>query len=295
MTEGRIVIIPFLHGKLDADGSLVEPDIDVILEMWLQRHPQFRGREFHVIRAKMTLEDNDTKTNLVRVTVDFSPDLEHYDPTEDADLYEEFLADKGDSPPPSFHKIWVEQCEAAQGIEDEFGTQKALEYLVGEKFLNFLEAARGEDRLDLGPRSPEFRPGSRIGPGGFEEVEELLTDKVLQCLLRAEFIFDPLCRLALFDPDLVETRAAALSARNSSYRSATSAEVVVLQVGAEIDGDSNKVGLGVTVLQSHFGPDDVDFPASKLRWRCRHISKRQRRCPARPGCRHWDFIVEGTG
>ena len=41
MTEGRIVIIPFLHGKLDADGSLIEPDIDGILEKWLQR----RGRD----------------------------------------------------------------------------------------------------------------------------------------------------------------------------------------------------------------------------------------------------------
>lgn len=39
------------------------------------------------------------------------------------------------------NKIWVEQCEAAEGIEDHFGTQKALDYLVGEKFLNFLEAA----------------------------------------------------------------------------------------------------------------------------------------------------------
>jgi hypothetical protein len=40
-----------------------------------------------------------------------------------------------------FHKIWIEQCEAAQGIEDEFGTQKALEYPGREEFLNFLEAA----------------------------------------------------------------------------------------------------------------------------------------------------------
>ncbi|MHC4404009.1 MAG: hypothetical protein ACYTG0_30490 [Planctomycetota bacterium] len=40
-----------------------------------------------------------------------------------------------------FHKVWVEECEAARGIEDEFGTQKALDYLVGEKFLDFLEAA----------------------------------------------------------------------------------------------------------------------------------------------------------
>ncbi|HBO46129.1 MAG TPA: hypothetical protein DD670_19835 [Planctomycetaceae bacterium] len=43
------------------------------------------------------------------------------------------------------HKIWIEQCEAARGIEDEFGTQKALDYLVGEKFLNFLEAAETDD------------------------------------------------------------------------------------------------------------------------------------------------------
>ena len=41
----------------------------------------------------------------------------------------------------SLCKIWIEQCEAAKGIEDEFGTQKALAYLVGEKFLNYLEAA----------------------------------------------------------------------------------------------------------------------------------------------------------
>ena len=34
--------------------------------------------------------------------------------------------------------------EAAEGIEDEFGTQKALDYLVGEKFLNFLETAEAD-------------------------------------------------------------------------------------------------------------------------------------------------------
>ncbi|HEY7155330.1 MAG TPA: hypothetical protein VH575_15310 [Gemmataceae bacterium] len=39
------------------------------------------------------------------------------------------------------HKIWIEQCEAARDIEVEFGTQQALAYLVGEKFLNYLEAA----------------------------------------------------------------------------------------------------------------------------------------------------------
>ncbi len=40
-----------------------------------------------------------------------------------------------------FCEIWKEQCEAARQIEDEFGTQKALSYLIAEKFLNFLEAA----------------------------------------------------------------------------------------------------------------------------------------------------------
>jgi hypothetical protein len=41
-------------------------------------------------------------------------------------------------------EIWAGQCEAARRIEDEFGTPKALEYLVGEKFLNFLQAAESE-------------------------------------------------------------------------------------------------------------------------------------------------------
>lgn len=39
------------------------------------------------------------------------------------------------------HKIWIEQCAAARDIDDGLGRQKALDYLVGEKFLNFLEAA----------------------------------------------------------------------------------------------------------------------------------------------------------
>jgi hypothetical protein len=40
-----------------------------------------------------------------------------------------------------FCDIWKEQCDAARQIEAEFGTEKALDYLIGEKFLNFLEAA----------------------------------------------------------------------------------------------------------------------------------------------------------
>ena len=56
-----------------------------------------------------------------------------------------------------FHKIWIEQCEVAFGIEDEFGTQEALEYLVGDKFLNFLEAA--ETHVDFKAEIPAFVAG----------------------------------------------------------------------------------------------------------------------------------------
>ncbi len=38
-------------------------------------------------------------------------------------------------------EIWIEQCEAIRQIEAEFGTQNALDYLIGEKVLNFLPAA----------------------------------------------------------------------------------------------------------------------------------------------------------
>jgi hypothetical protein len=53
-----------------------------------------------------------------------------------------------------FHKIWIEQCEAVRGIEDDFGTQKALDYLIGEKFLDFLEAA--ETNTDFRGEIPAF-------------------------------------------------------------------------------------------------------------------------------------------
>ena len=52
------------------------------------------------------------------------------------------------------HKIWIEQCEAARGIEDEHGVQPALEYLVSEKFPNFLEAA--ETDADFRAEIPAF-------------------------------------------------------------------------------------------------------------------------------------------
>jgi hypothetical protein len=58
-----------------------------------------------------------------------------------------------------FHKIWIEQCEAARQIEAEFGTQNALDYLIGEKFVNFLQAT--ETNADFRAEIPAFVGGIR--------------------------------------------------------------------------------------------------------------------------------------
>lgn len=51
-------------------------------------------------------------------------------------------------------QIWIEQCRAAEDIEAHFGTERALSYLVGEKFINFLEAA--EDDPEFCAEIPAF-------------------------------------------------------------------------------------------------------------------------------------------
>ena len=106
-----------------------------------------------------------------------------------------------------FHKIWIEQCEAAEQIEDEFGTQKALDYLIGEKFLNFLEAAETDadfraeipafvgkireffERWQLAQYLETARETEPFDPSLFEdddesdleEVEEMQRDDIRQC------------------------------------------------------------------------------------------------------------------
>src|SRR5579871_5898264 len=39
------------------------------------------------------------------------------------------------------HKTWIDQCEAAQTIRARFGLKAAFDYLVGEKLINFADAA----------------------------------------------------------------------------------------------------------------------------------------------------------
>jgi len=85
-------------------------------------------------------------------------------------------------------KIWIEQCEAARGIEDDFGTQQALEYLVGEKFLNFLEAA--ETDADFRAEIPAF----------VAEIKEIFERWQLAQYLETARETEP------FDPALFEPR-----------------------------------------------------------------------------------------
>ena len=44
------------------------------------------------------------------------------------------------------HQVWIDQCEAAQTIRARLGLKAAFEYLVGEKLLNFAEAAANTSR-----------------------------------------------------------------------------------------------------------------------------------------------------
>lgn len=84
------------------------------------------------------------------------------------------------------HEIWREQCESARRIEDDFGVPNALSYLVGEKFLNFLEVAE---------TNPEFRAEV---PAFATEVKAIFEGWQLAEYLETAGQTEP------FDPDLYD-------------------------------------------------------------------------------------------
>jgi hypothetical protein len=59
----------------------------------------------------------------------------------------------GDSPI-QFHKIWIDQCEATEGIRERFGLEDALHYLIGEKLFSFVHAS--EEDPDFAAELPAF-------------------------------------------------------------------------------------------------------------------------------------------
>jgi hypothetical protein len=54
-----------------------------------------------------------------------------------------------------FHKIWVHQCRATRRIKKRFGVESALDYLLGEKLLNFAEVA--DRRPEFAAELPRFQ------------------------------------------------------------------------------------------------------------------------------------------
>ena len=152
MAKGRIVIIPFSTAS-SPRSTLIEPDIDAILESGWERHPEFRGRKFHVIQT------GGTETCLVRVTADYSPDLADYDPATDADLYEGvscqergFIADSRRPGPNNAGRPGESKTSSAP--------TRPSSTLIEQKFIDFLDSRR--DRLRaFGPRSPPSWPRSR--------------------------------------------------------------------------------------------------------------------------------------
>ena len=67
-----------------------------------------------------------------------------------------------------FQKVWIEQCAAAGEIRLRYGATAAFDYVVGEKLLNFAEAAA---------RRPEF---ARELPRFVARVRGLFTPEELR-------------------------------------------------------------------------------------------------------------------
>ena len=77
MKPKRITIIPDIHGKITRDGKMSEPDIYWIMEKWLERHPEVKGRErdIRIVRGTMTLPQG-VKTDLISVSIVAGDDIE---------------------------------------------------------------------------------------------------------------------------------------------------------------------------------------------------------------------------
>ena len=52
------------------------------------------------------------------------------------------------------HKTWIEQCGTTQTIRARFGLKAAFDYIVGEKLINFAEAA--SRHRDFAQEPPRF-------------------------------------------------------------------------------------------------------------------------------------------
>ena len=102
----------------------------------------------------------------------------------------------------SWQHVWMDQCDAAEGIRLRFGLAEAFDYVVGEKLLNFAEAAA---------RDPDF---ARELPRFVSRVRSMFTaDEIrshlarIECARREPVVTDvELDELDLEDPGLLKER-----------------------------------------------------------------------------------------
>ena len=107
-----------------------------------------------------------------------------------------------------WHEVWREQCEAAETIRLRHGVGSSFDYVVGEKLLNFAEAA--EDHSEFARALPQFVSEIRrmFTP---EEIEEHLARIERERLQRAMDAMD------VYDPELDDLAAPAAEARRFEF------------------------------------------------------------------------------
>ena len=93
--KNRVTIIPRIHGKITKDGKASEPDIHWIMEKWLERHPEFKGRtkDIRALRCQWHTREG-YRTEVISVSITPGDDIAGYNPADDVDLYEYWLADE---------------------------------------------------------------------------------------------------------------------------------------------------------------------------------------------------------
>ena len=93
--KDRVTIIPRIHGKITKDGKVSEPDIQWIMEKWLERHPEFKNRtqDIAAIHGQWHTREG-YRTEVVTVTISPGDDIAGYYPAQDVDLYAYGLADE---------------------------------------------------------------------------------------------------------------------------------------------------------------------------------------------------------
>jgi hypothetical protein len=104
------------------------------------------------------------------------------------------------------HKIWIEQCDAAQTIKARFGLTAAFDYLVGEKLMSFASAAS---------KHPDF---ARELPRFVSEVRRMFTpDEIGAHLAQIEPSQNEKDVDILDDDDLLHESSAAAAERVQQF------------------------------------------------------------------------------